>query len=332
MATGDNYGFFWDSNNGDRTYNASSFESWLKKFFTSGVFANDLIVSAGSGMNVSVAAGYANVDGKVRMFDAQNVAIATAGTSYPRIDTVVVERNDSNRNITLKAVTGAYNGNSPVPTAPVRSGGVYQLVLAEVLVPAGASSITASNIADKRMDSSVCGVVTGAVEQLDFDTLLAQFTEWQEEQQSAFNTWFNRMKGQLTTDAAGNLQAQIDSLNYQLGDVILSSKKFILMGSAVDTKTINVRIFLDKPLANDINPGDININTMKIMFMRGGNYYYQDVSFTPLYSWVIGEQIDDSRRCLALRVTRSDGNDMFSTIASYPLVGYVGCEIVFLRT
>lgn len=30
--SGDNYGYFFDSENGDRKYNAASFEMWLKKF------------------------------------------------------------------------------------------------------------------------------------------------------------------------------------------------------------------------------------------------------------------------------------------------------------
>ena len=48
------YGFFWDSNNGDRKYNAASFEHWLKKFFTSGVFTGDLQVTANGNMSVNV--------------------------------------------------------------------------------------------------------------------------------------------------------------------------------------------------------------------------------------------------------------------------------------
>jgi hypothetical protein len=56
------YGYFFNSNNSDRKYNAESFETWLKPFFVSGVFTGGLQVSAQStpDMSVQVSAGYAN--------------------------------------------------------------------------------------------------------------------------------------------------------------------------------------------------------------------------------------------------------------------------------
>ena len=200
-VTGNAHGFFWDSNNGDRTYSAESFEVWLRKFFTSGVFQNELAVTSTGGLNLAVSAGYANCNGKVMMFGA-SAAVDTAGAN-PRIDTVVVERNDNDRTFYVKVVKGAYNGANPQPTAPVRSGGVYQLVLAEVRVES--TSITQGNITDKRPDSSVCGWVTGTVDEIDLQQVLAQ-------SEAQFNEWFDEMKGQLSTDAAGSLQLQIDNI------------------------------------------------------------------------------------------------------------------------
>lgn len=204
-VTGNEHGFFWDSNNGDRTYNSESFELWLKKFFTSGVFQDELQVTAGGGMSVAVSAGYANCDGKVKMFGSDNLSLDAASSTLPRIDTVVVERNDSDRTFYLKVVKGAYNGQSPVATAPVRTGGVYQLVLAQIRVNAGATSISTGNITDKRPDSAVCGWVTGTVDEIDLQQILAQ-------SEAEFGEWFDAMKGQLSTDAAGNLQLQIDNI------------------------------------------------------------------------------------------------------------------------
>ena len=40
------YGYFFNSNSGDRTYNADSFETWLRPFFVSGVFTGCLQVQA----------------------------------------------------------------------------------------------------------------------------------------------------------------------------------------------------------------------------------------------------------------------------------------------
>ena len=60
------YGYFSNSNNRDRKYNAESFEEWLKPFFNTGIFNGGLQVTAQStpDMTVKVSAGYANINGK----------------------------------------------------------------------------------------------------------------------------------------------------------------------------------------------------------------------------------------------------------------------------
>lgn len=211
MATND-YGFFFNSINGDRVYDADSFSTWLRKFFTSGVFEGELAVTAAEGMTVEVGSGYANVDGKVRFFNSpQTIAISPANSTYPRIDTIAVERNDVNREITLKYITGQYSGNTPSPTERQWGNGVYQLVLAQIYVGAGATSISQANISDTRPDSSLCGYVMGTVEEIDLSQILAQ-------SQEQFAEWFDHMKDQLSDDAAGNLQLEIDSINDVLND------------------------------------------------------------------------------------------------------------------
>ena len=206
MATND-YGFFFNSINGDRIYDADSFSTWLRKFFTSGVFEGELAVTAAEGMAVEVGSGYANVDGKVRFFNSpQTIALSPANSTYPRIDTIAVERNDVNREITLKYITGQYSGNTPSPAERQWGNGVYQLVLAQIYVGAGATSISQANISDTRPDSSLCGYVVGTVEEINLSQIFAQ-------SQEQFAEWFDHMKGQLSEDAAGNLQLEIDSIN-----------------------------------------------------------------------------------------------------------------------
>lgn len=206
----DQYGLFWNSVSGDRTYNGDSFAEWAKKFFTSGVFNGDLQVTAGSGMTVNVGTGYANIEGKVRFFDAATVfTISPASGSYPRIDTIVVQSDTENRIISLQYVEGEYSGLNPVPTAPVRSGGIYELVLAQIAVAAGATQIETSDITDKRADDTVCGWVTGTVDSVNVSQLTAQA-------QAQFETWFENMKDQLDSDAAGHLQNEIDTINEKI--------------------------------------------------------------------------------------------------------------------
>ena len=100
---------------------------------------------------------------------------------------------------------GDLNGSNPSPKAPVRSGGVYQIVLAEIRVNAGVTAITTANITDKRPDSSVCGWVTGTVQSIDLDQVLAQST-------AQFNAWFATLQDILDEDTAGHLQNEITAL------------------------------------------------------------------------------------------------------------------------
>lgn len=230
MADGRDYGYFWnDDGSGDRTYNADSFEYWLKKFFTTGVFAGDLQVTAGGSYTVNVATGYANVNGKVREFyEAKNFTVPSANSTYPRIDTIVVRRDDTNKAITLEYVTGTYSGQNPSATAPTRRGAIYELVLAEIYVGAGATEILQRDITDTRADSTLCGLVTGTVHEINIDGVTKQYAQ-------IFSDWFQNIKDNLSGDTAGNLQNQIDNLTAKINAISMDSVKLSASNSTSDS-------------------------------------------------------------------------------------------------
>ena len=197
------YGYFFNSNNNDRTYNAESFETWLKPFFVSGVFTGSLQVQAQSApdMTVKVTPGYANLNGKpAHWVDTNTLQLATASGVYDRIDTIVLRRDNTNRSIAIEVVTGVASG-SPQPTAPTRNNDVYELVLAQIRVGVGVTQITGANITDKRPDSAVCGYVMCTIDTPDFSELFAQFqaqsAEALADQAQDFDTW----KSGFTQDA-----------------------------------------------------------------------------------------------------------------------------------
>lgn len=209
----DQYGLFFNSINGDRVYDADSFAEWLNKFFTTGVFNGELQVTADSGMTVNVASGYANINGKVRFFEqSQTFTLDPASGVYPRIDSIVVRLDTTNRMITTEYVKGDCSGNNPQPTEPTRTGGLYEIVLAQIYVSAGATQILTNDITDTRSDDSVCGWVTSTVEGVPMDQIVAQMT-------ADFMTWFDHMKDQLDTDAAGHLQQEIDMINAAVSSI-----------------------------------------------------------------------------------------------------------------
>lgn len=228
------FGLFFDSVGGDRVYNSDSMSEWLRRFFTTGVFNGELQVTASSGMTVNVATGYVNISGKVRFFEtAQPITLDVASGSYPRIDTIVVRLDTGERKITTEYVKGEYSGANPVPTAPVREGGIYELVLAQIYVDAGVTEVTTADITDTRAVDELCGWVTGTVDEISFEQILAQST-------AKFNAWFDAMKGQLDTDAAGHLQNEINDLVYDVTALSSESQFTITVGGwSQTTETIN---------------------------------------------------------------------------------------------
>ena len=205
----------------DRPYDADSFADWLKKFFTTGVFKDELQVSAVSGMGISVSAGYVNINGKVMMFDATPLTIGTADGTYYRIDSVIIERNDTDRQFYIKVVQGNTGTEDSVQgVTPVRSGAVYQLVIARIMVRPGATAITQADITDTRADSDLCGIVAGTVDAMDFDQFKAQFDSYfnafKNGQQADFESWFANIQDVLDEDTAGHLQNEIDALEEEM--------------------------------------------------------------------------------------------------------------------
>lgn len=208
------YGYFFNSNNSDRKYNAESFEEWLKPFFLTGVFNGEMQVKAQStpAMKVTVSSGYANLDGIPAYWPDDNViTIDTASGIYPRIDTIVLRRDNTNRAVSIEYVKGTASG-SPQPVAPTRDSDIFELVLAQILVGTGVTEITTADITDTRMDSDLCGWVAATVDQIDFDQIKAQFDAWQAVNQAQFEYWFQHLQDELDDNQAAHLQNEIDLL------------------------------------------------------------------------------------------------------------------------
>ena len=301
------HAFFYKSVNNDRVYDDTSFEHWLKKFFTSGVFLNDLQVTANEDMTVTVGAGYTNIDGKVKIFkSATPLIIETAGASYPRIDSIVLERNDTERDILLKVVKGGYS-SEPVSHTPVRQDGVYQLVIAQILVNAGAVKVTQANITDTRSNTELCGIVAGAVEQIDFSQVQAQFdsyfaqykkqiatdyTQYNDDMETYldqmeedFSAWFEGIRNQLNEDAAGHLQNQIDDIKAEMELLGGSIVKVTVEAGEYNVEGLEVNLVIDgKHYTETINDnvvkftGVLEVGTAVIACVDEGQEFNAEIS------------------------------------------------------
>lgn len=90
--------------------------------------------------------------------------IATADGTLNRIDRVVVSWQTTNyvARPRIEILKGTIS-STPVPPALTNNTTLRQISLAQISIPAGITSMTASLITDERMDGSVCGIVTDTV-------------------------------------------------------------------------------------------------------------------------------------------------------------------------
>lgn len=170
------YGFF-NAVNGDRRYSADQLGNYFKGLISNGVYekvGKAFIVTSNNDMSINVGSGKAYINEKwIENDKTVNYSIDASDTAYARIDTVVIRLDYTARTISIKILKGTA---SPTPTAVsiTRNSSVYDLKLAEVKVNANVTKITTSDISDYRLDTRVCGFVTGVIKQVDTADLFLQ--------------------------------------------------------------------------------------------------------------------------------------------------------------
>lgn len=173
-----NFGFFADSN-GDRLYSDSDFAAYFADFIRNGVYAkcaSSLQVTENHNMTLKVCSGVGFINGRwYRSNDDENITVAPADGTYSRYDRIVLRCDYAARSVYLFDIAGS-PAASPVTPDLVRNGSFFDIALATVFVPQATVTIKQENISDTRGDNSVCGWVTGLVQQIDTSNLFAQFS------------------------------------------------------------------------------------------------------------------------------------------------------------
>lgn len=200
---------FFNSVSGDRKYKAEDWASYFSALIGNGVFPNPAtnlqVVPGASGLTVTVHAGKAWINGYYYYnTDDLTLTLPTPDGSKKRIDRIVVRWSLSDRKISAQVKSGTASTN---PSAAVlqRDSDVYELAIADVLVGVAATSITSASITDRRYDSTLCGVVTGTVQQIDTSAFDAQVQSFLDDSEAEFTTWLNGIKEVLDESTAGNL-------------------------------------------------------------------------------------------------------------------------------
>lgn len=357
-----NCGFF-DSINEDRLYSAEQMNKPLFRVISNGVFATpdgtpstDLqVLSADNGMNIIIKSGDAFFANKWFENPADIPLIVPNNTAIvPRRDSVIaqVNKNSTGRvgNIVYRA--GEPGSNPQAPSINTDSN-IIEYRIANIYVDAGATTISQSNITDLR-GSSECPWITSLVQQVDTSELFRQYQDWFEErkqqaeddfddfektEEQEFLTWFNNIKGQLSEDAAGNLQEQIDDINentytktqidnkfsdvYSKTEIDEQNENFALKANMVystdevDTgqtwvegKTIYRKVFYGSGFSSNVKTIDIsNLNVDSIFFITDKSHL----------NWSYGSQGGRWSPIIQTAVSRAG--------TSEPNVGYYQSEV-----
>ena len=152
----------------DRAYEAEIFRKYFAKFLSNGVYyghyknygENGMKVTANGGLGIKVNAGAGIIEGA----DFENEEAKTFTLERPvsgnRIDRVVVKLDRSlavrETQLYIKA------GNGTTPASLQRDDNIYEICLAEVTVKS-TSNVEASDIVDKRLDKTLCGIVNSLI-------------------------------------------------------------------------------------------------------------------------------------------------------------------------
>lgn len=208
---------FFNSVNGDRTYNADQMSTYFKGLVSNGVFENvggAMQVLAGTGMTVQVQTGRAIIGDALKWVEndaALDVTINASHVTLNRYTAVVIQLDLTNREVNIITVDGA-NATNPVKPTMINSVTIKQLCLAYIYVGAGATSISQSNIQDTRANTNLCGWITGLVDQVDTTTLfnqwetaynenIAEMESWESSRKAAFDAWMSTLTSELTVGA-----------------------------------------------------------------------------------------------------------------------------------
>ena len=198
---------FFNSVNGDRVYNADQMSGIFEGLITDGVYesvGNKLAVQPNSGMTIQIATGRGwfakrwvdNDTPYLIALEAADVTLNRWAAVCIRVDTT-----EGVRNAVPYVKYGEY-ATTPAKPTMTRTETVKEYCLGYVYIKAGASAITAADITDTRADVSLCGWVTGLIEQLNSTTLWTQWT-------ALFYDWFNSLQDRINENTEAMLVAAI---------------------------------------------------------------------------------------------------------------------------
>ncbi|MBO9596706.1 MAG: hypothetical protein J7559_02620 [Cohnella sp.] len=254
---------FFDTTPEDpREYPAREFAEYFARFVGNGIFGGGTTLKVGTstGLKVSVALGYGWINGYMySLYDAPETLTLDAAAGADRIDRIVLrlDTSISKRSVVVAVKKGT---SATAPPALTRAGDVYELSLAQVIVRNGSATISGADITDERLDNTVCGIVTGVIEQADTTTIFNQFQSWYSTKTAAYQSdwsgWFTAAKATFEAQ----WQAWMDGLASATPVLSVNGKggTVVLVPSDIGAAPLASPAFTGNPTVPTQTPGTNN--------------------------------------------------------------------------
>lgn len=250
---------FFNSNAGDRKYNAEQMSAIFDGIINDGVLSNigtafAATATIGNTVNIGIGRAWFN---SIWIFNDAILPITLDASELvlDRIDAIVFEVNKSQevRDGTIKFVTGTPSSDPQRP-AMTSTDYVHQYPICYILRPAGSTSITQATITNA-VGTSETPYVTGILQVQNIDNIVAQWSaqwvewfafetgkttseanaiieqwsQWYEDftlsSSAEFDQWFESLQAILDGDVAANLTNEVLKLNERFD--ILAEKRAI---------------------------------------------------------------------------------------------------------
>lgn len=191
----------------DRAISSSQFRMINKTFYTNGIASGGecFKVIIGSNMLIKVKPGAGLING-LFFYEEQErtLQIQAAHATLDRIDRVVIRLNDRDRTTDLYVVKGTESSN-PQPPSLTRNADIYELGIADIFVARSVTSITTDRITDTRLNKTLCGIIVGAIADINTNAFYDQLN-------AAVNKTNEIAKNALQGTLAGAIQTSIEDI------------------------------------------------------------------------------------------------------------------------
>lgn len=203
---------------GDKAVDAAFFARMIQCFYRDGILGDGFAVLPGGGLSVNISAGIGWIRGYMA-WQKEPLSLTLVPGSWK----ILLRLNLAAGEFSVTATEGG----------AVNSDVTRDLILAEVVIPAGTGEITAAMITDTRTDSEKCGIVTSTVDALEtVETAQNANTLGGIPAESYLKRSGGIMTGALTAaaDSTGKLTVRNIGYGTSLPDTLGDGDLFILIG------------------------------------------------------------------------------------------------------